>query len=319
MPFVGNNVRSGETFMFCNGIMNSFDDAKSGAQIVANAFGNRKVFIYHNPTSLSNYFDVSIEKYECQAGLANALAEKIMEFILADQKEKIEQSCVTLFVHSHGAVIAEAALKSLSGVKDKLKVYAFGGATVIPNQLADKVDNYIFNEDLVSIFANLDPSKKNVLSSVKQIAEIADKKNISLEEAILEQAYRDLFLDLNPLNRTVYSDDKVNRFKQIFVENNKKFLMSDQDFLKKIDEYCDYFKDHNIFILKGTPFIQPNYNEIKTHSNIEEFGQNILGNIFGMVGNFVKGLGAAGLHALENHQFSAYESVVKTIASQEKS
>lgn len=326
LPYVGKPLDPpGTTLMFCNGIMNDLDNAKASASVISQAFGGRQVFVYHNPTTCSDYFETTEEKIMRQMDLSTSLADKIHDFILSDRKTGIKdhEICIILFAHSHGAIVTNRALAGISGLdqthQNKIKVYAFGGAIMIPKSLASKVYNFVFNEDVISLAASVRP--ENMVSyHVQRIFTIMKEKGVNRETAITLYAYEDLLRELHPLNRSTGREDpetkknKDQRYRQIFVLNSEETLSSDSFFLGRITNYITYFNDYNITILEGTPFVHPEYSEIREHANLGEFADNLPTNLTSILENVFKALTAFGSHALANHQFSAYEPVVQRIA-----
>jgi hypothetical protein len=328
LPVVGTTENAaGKTLVFCNGIMNDFENAKNGALQISRAFGDKKVFVFHNPTTLGDYFDPSLEQTADQINLGACLARKINEFIVQHREKNIpdEQICITLFVHSHGAVVTEKALAGVIAFeqkhKDKISVYSFGGATVIPKQLASNVHNYFIHEDLVADFGNLRGRKEMILYQVKQIDKLMQEKNMTCERAILEQSYKDLFMELHPLNRIGsrrIEADKAQRYQAIFINKSVEALIADPYFLERIEEYQACFQNYNITLLEGVPFQDSEYKEIKTHSNVPEFLGNLPGNLLTGVRNASVALFALGSHAAANHQLLAYQSTIEKIAEEEQ-
>jgi len=330
LPIVGQVPNHpGKTLIFCNGLMNELDGAKASAGVISDAFGGRQVFVYHNPTDINAYFDSNIEQFERQIDLSVSLAHIIHNSISSDRERGIDerQICVTLFVHSHGAVVAEKALFGISALdetdKDKIRVYAFGGATILPNRLASTVQNYVFDEDLIADFANLKPSEKMVLYKTKQITKVMMEEGVALQIAIINQAYKDLHFELHPLSRSSHVENAQSRreydqrYRQIFVQNDLHALSLDPYFFVRIREYIACFRDYNVIILEGAPFQHPEYSEIQRHSNVREALDNLPKNLASILGNAFKGLAALGSHALTNHLFSAYGPVIEDIARQE--
>lgn len=318
----------GKTVVFCNGIMNDFEKARSSATAISQAFGGRKVFIYHNPTTLIGYFDSSLIQSRSQTNLTETFARKIHELIAYHEAQGInnDQIRITLFVHSHGAIITKKALESLAILhptdKDKIDVYSFGGATMIPNHLASKVHNYVFDADLIAGLGNLRNRQDMVLYQAKQIHQLMTEKRISRESAIIQQSYIDLHMELTPFSRAGRLEsrqvclDKNHRYTQIFEKKNKEALAADPYFRQRIEEYQTLFRSYHINILNGTPFQHPGYNEIKQHSNLSEFVSNTPGNLASGFQNFCKFLSAAGSHALINHNLSSYQTTVRRIAQE---
>lgn len=325
LPSVGQQQIPGKTLMFCNGIMNNPDSALESARIISNAFSNRQVFVYHNPTTLEDYFESKPEHIERQIDLAVYLSQEIKGFILSDRQRGIDnrEICVILFVHSHGAVVAERALSVLEAEKQNIKIYSFGGATIIPNRLASRVQNFVFDEDLISDLGNVKATDKMVLYKAKQITKTMKEEGKALQIAIVEQAYKDLHMELHPISRAGRQESyetrlsKNQRYRQIFEQHDQQALISDPYFTERIRDYVACFTDYNIIILEGAPFQHPEYNQIKRHSNVNEFLENLPGNLASMIENAFKGLGAFGAHALTNHQFTAYSGVIQNIDLQE--
>lgn len=326
LPSVGSLKIPGKTILFCNGIMNDEKAAEESAGLISEVFGGRQVFYYHNPTGLKDYFSFGPENIHEQVSLAAGLAREINSFINTDlEKGKLEPQrvCVALFVHSHGAVIAKSALEVLSKFKSYIRVYAFGGAALIPNSLAQKVQNYMFDEDIIAEMGNIKSEDEKILRSVKEIKEIAAREKQEEVHAIYFKAYKDLYLYLCPflslrINATEdweTKKDKDERYQKVFEQRDEEALFSDPYLIKRVKKYSCYFEDYNIVFIKGTVFQHPEYDELKKHSSVKEFFFNIPENVCKGWENIGKGLLAVGCYALENHLFSAYRERIHEAAS----
>jgi hypothetical protein len=187
--------------------------------------------------------------------------------------------------------------------------------------LASNVHNYFIQEDLVADFGNLRGRKEMILYQVKQIEKLMQEKNMTCERAILEQSYKDLFIELHPFNRIGsrrIEADKAQRYQAIFINNSVEALSADPYLQERIEEYQACFQNYNITLLEGVPFQHPEYKEIKTHSGVPEFVGNLPGNLLAGVRNASVALFALGSHAVANHQLLAYRSTIEKIAEEEQ-
>lgn len=138
----------GKTILYCNGIENNVKDASESALLISKAFGDKKVILCHNPTTIQEFGDSKGEQQLREISLADSLGKKISE---SAQKNEI-----ILFVHSHGALLAKKALEKLDpSVRAKIRVYSFGGVATIPNNYGSIVQNYVISGDIFSHFGNL--------------------------------------------------------------------------------------------------------------------------------------------------------------------
>ena len=316
---VGDVQVPGKKVLFCNGIMNDQIAALESAKMLSSALGGRKVFVYHNSTGLRHYLDAKNGELERQTtDVARSLAKHIHAFVLANQEENVgdPDNCVALFVHSHGAVVAKKALEYLAELsktaKDHVRVYAFGGATLIPNQLANEVHNYIFHEDIISDLGHAFEKDRATLYQTKKIAKRVKEEGIDLQTAITQQALYEMYIDLHPLFRKAHLEDpetrqtKNERYQRLFRSNQKEALLSDSEYREKIAAYTALFKTYTVTIAEGTPFKKPEFEPIKKERNnswlslLEAIGKNIS-----------RGVMAVGVNVLDNHTFSKYVPVIQ--------
>lgn len=140
-------------FMFCNGINNSQQDAIDRAKQMSELFDNAKVILAHNPTREITFFawNVTQEIRNKEEELSASLAQRISDLLNDDKNIMI------LFAHSHGTFLTKRALELL---KDKnknkqVRVFGFGGVTMIPKELGFSVYNTIFNTDAFALIGNV--------------------------------------------------------------------------------------------------------------------------------------------------------------------
>ena len=148
---VGPSVElEGKTILYCNGIENNVEEASQSALLIAEAFGRKKVILCHNPTTIQEFGDGKGEQQLRERSLADSLGKKISECALKSNNE------IILFVHSHGALLAKKALEKLDeSIRDKVRVYSFGGVATIPSSYGNIVQNYVIDGDIFSHFGNL--------------------------------------------------------------------------------------------------------------------------------------------------------------------
>ena len=184
MPhFVAGSDVPGRMLLFCNGIENTFSDAEKSAQMISKIFEGERVYIFHNPTRAIDYYnpeyarpaEAAEKSYigKAVSYVANTIGkhQKTEPEIVLELVDKIRlllakglehRECkLCIFAHSHGARVVRQALEQVLDWKEFLEIHAFGGATIIPNELARKVHNYIFDIDWVSAGGNITDHKEH--------------------------------------------------------------------------------------------------------------------------------------------------------------
>lgn len=159
---VGGQPRRGETIILCNGIETTLEEALAKGRSISQMYGGREVVVFHNPTSLvgytAAYYTPSMEALREQGVLSRTLRELILSHIQQHQDNlAVDRTAIRiiLFVHSHGARIAFRALSELQDEeKQKIHVYAFGGAILIPKNFARVAQNYFLDGDYIAGRAN---------------------------------------------------------------------------------------------------------------------------------------------------------------------
>ncbi len=284
---VGDQPDSKSVILSCNGIQNSLEDAKEMGCSISEKFGGRQVHVFHNPTSLFQYWDPK-KREQQETKLVKYLAFNIRR--LLDGKESMQ-----IFAHSHGTVLVEKALRAIrnakglgSKVTSKIEAHAFGGATVIPNRLAGKVYNYLFERDEIAKFGNVISGPQHILETIEAINRIMDEKGISRKEAI---------------------NEKVRRGQSYPAPIDNQVLSENLEVAAKVKKYHSLFKRYNVLFLKSSAIEHPDYAELGATS----FFENI--KILGL--NFCKGAFAIGSDIFQNHTFTSYAHVVDQIAQKE--
>lgn len=159
---VGGQPHRGETIILCNGIETTFEEALSKGRTISQMYGGRQVFVFHNPTSaggyLLAYYTTDPAALREQGVLSRALKELIQSQIQQYQENtEVDRTAIRiiLFVHSHGARVAFGALHALKDAeKQKICVYSFGGAVLIPRNFARVAQNYFLAGDSIAGRAN---------------------------------------------------------------------------------------------------------------------------------------------------------------------
>jgi hypothetical protein len=206
---VGGQKRPGETLIVCNGIETSSETACSNGQIISELYGNREVVVFHNPTSLGGYalaytlFD--FESIKEQKVLSDALRDLVRSKIQVLERNPniLDRTAIRiiLFVHSHGARIAFKALHSLGEEeREKIHVYSFGGAILIPKNFAKVACNYFLEGDSIALRANSTGLKQDldrILEVYKHMgkAPVAMSPEEKKDRAIRYRAYTELVLN----------------------------------------------------------------------------------------------------------------------------
>lgn len=313
----------GTSLAFCNGIENPEDEAIASGERISQIFADREVKVFHNPTTLRDYVDRSVDQIELQLEICHQFSEFIRGEIERHQSQGVgdRDIRIILFVYSHGAVVTKSALRALTPAqRNMVEVYAFGGAVMLPKSLARKVHNYVFDADLISSLGNI-RGDRDVLYNVQRINKMM-KEGKNLNRAILELACENLHNHLNPRLRSseeslpVYLE-KNRRYQQIFIEKNREALRDDPYFNEQRENYSKLFEDYHITILEGTPFQAPDYAPIKRHASFKEFLFNIPENLLIAAGNLVDGAVSAGSHVYNHHVFENYVPCLERIAEEE--
>lgn len=284
---VGVQPDSKSVILSCNGIQNSLEDAKEMGRSISEKFGGRQVHVFHNPTTFTQYWDPKKRRSQ-ENELVRTLALNI-------RRLQLEKKSMQIFAHSHGAVLVEKALCTISNAKglgskvtNKIEVHAFGGATVIPNRLAGKVHNYLFERDEIAKFGNVISGPQHIIETIESINRIMHEKRINRKEAINEKVRQEQS-SLAPLDSQVSSENL--------------------EVAAKVKKYHSLFKRYNVLFLKSPAIEHPDYAELGATS----FFENI--KILGL--NFCKGAFAIGCDILQNHTFASYVHIVDQIAKQE--
>ncbi len=226
--FVGDGVIApGTTIMFCNGINNpDIENAKDSATIISNAFGGRRVEIFHNPTSFGNIFDHSSEEMAKQTELSALFVKAIQQQVETHRKDRTianKDIRILLFAHSHGVKVLNGTLGAVPDEYHQyLHIFSFGGAQLIQRIDGKVVENYVHENDRISDFGNIltssgDEDSQMALYNIRRINEIMSQGK-TFEEAIYVNALEELKMHLSPCNST----DKYDRFHQIFLQRNAK-------------------------------------------------------------------------------------------------
>lgn len=153
------NYRTREAIIYVNGINNTRIEAENSALMISGAAQNTRIVVFYNPTlCLHSSFFV--------AGMESTLANRLVEVIqnernaylqYAREQVTIQSEAIHILIlaHSHGAVLVELALRKpeIAHLLPNIEVAAFGGAKLLYNGLASKVNNFINEMDFVPLLA----------------------------------------------------------------------------------------------------------------------------------------------------------------------
>lgn len=203
---VEGQVLAGETLIFCNGIENSSDEAFVGGQTISKIYGNREVFVFHNPTSLRGYMQSYYTGNLLDLREQYALAKKLRELVLSkiqeheNDEEVLDKTAIRIiiFVHSHGARLALSALSS-SSIKpqdrERIHIYALGGARLIPKNVAKVARNFFLKGDSVALHeANQNPALEHILDVQERMGKIHGQMSAlqKKEQAVVDRTCTEL-------------------------------------------------------------------------------------------------------------------------------
>ena len=273
---------------------------------------------------MTHYFDYSFKQQVFQNKLAQCFATAIRNTIQSFRASGLEDRSirVILFVHSHGAVLTQKALRYLTEQdRSVVEIFAFVGATMLPRSLARRVHNYVYDEDLISDLVNVrgSSSEEMVLYDVKRIRK-EQREGKSEDEAIREIAYSNLYHHLSPLRSSSHEsrevfEDKNRRYRRIFEEENIEALIADPYFQEKVNRYQALLRKYSIQILEGTSFQKPEFASLDRHANFQEYLGNLPGNLGKIVSNVATALFALGKHGNENHRFISYRPALESLVA----
>ncbi len=156
---------AGKSYIFVNGVNNTIDDAETSASNLSGWLGNKRVVLFHNPTTLSN--GQAMPPVQNTQTLIRGLLNLIQnEFRRCQDTIVPEGSPIKMYVftHSHGSVLIKNAMQSLGTTiirrlgnqepKNLIEIISFGGGVLIPKDTAYKVRNFVNEFDLVPVLAN---------------------------------------------------------------------------------------------------------------------------------------------------------------------
>ena len=303
LPAVGTQVNPpGIKIFSCNGVRTSKQKAIVHACMISYAFGGREVTVFHNPTSSWDLISPSNSEAERQRNLAADLAVHIHNFITDQQEAGIDYNDIRIlvFAHSHGAVVTESSLTTLEETdREKVDVYTFGGATMIANNLANRVFNYVHKDDRIANIGNFFSNDNLMLITAKRILYKANENGENLLGAIYEQAKIDTFWKLQPIN---WEGDKKSRYQAIFKQKSQAALESDSFFLERLQIYLTYFNTHTIF-LQSPPEVGSASTSAHTSGNENSW-----------LKNGIQLATSLGVELLKNHHFASYARITWHIA-----
>lgn len=294
-------VESTETdtaIVFCNGLGNSHEDAEASASLVSRAFGGREVSIFYNPTTLDQYLNPATVQRDHEA----ELIRQLFDHIVVAMKEKTK---TLIIAHSHGAVLAKRAIEKLSDdQRGSIHLFAFGGATVIPKNLAGRVVNCFFEDDLISEMGNnIDEIEKRVLQILKRIHKLSEEHKCSLEDAVPLSALQ-VLIDMGQKKSEKFLNGKVIDVKE---------LKKDSRFIDLSEEYRRCIQDYEFKFIKSKKMSTPKFTKLQAPRDSNKFTYTLSA----ITGNVIKGTVAAAEHVSTNHIFSSYEPALREVATEE--
>ncbi len=142
------NPDPGISLMLCNGVANTLEDAKGLAGLVSRHFDHKKVTGIYNPATLVDYLDPSKS-----LPTVRLFKKVIRNHIPHDKNIRSLRGRIhiLIFVHCHGAYIAQKALLNFPH-KELVEIYSFGGAVMIPRAL--NAQNFLRESDATAQLSN---------------------------------------------------------------------------------------------------------------------------------------------------------------------
>lgn len=265
----------GRSILFCNGIENDEEDAKKSAEIVSGACRGRIVTVLHNTTTLSQFLGVRTERRSNgntgiafdhqepsrQKKVADAIKEVIREKIREHREQGVphEEINIFFFVHSHGAVLADLALNTLTQEeKSRVVVFSYGVAKLLEKRIAGVVFNYFNQNDLIASMGHTHTIRKSedmfAVRGAKEIweAETEEQALFQMRMKCANEIYQHVFQ--LPLKDTFPAEAR-NRYQEIVMEKDPhKRLVStlkDPYFNERMAYYQSLTTKYTVKLLDG--------------------------------------------------------------------
>jgi YD repeat-containing protein len=137
--------------VWINGMNTDLENTKSYAQFISKVCGGEKVYYAYNSTSgfSADAFEYVLDKYNYQTS-ACKIAIKTLRQAISDIGGVESKGYVTVFAHSQGGMIFEAALRDLTAQEQNLlEVYTFGSSSLFSKKHLRFVKHIISYRDLI--------------------------------------------------------------------------------------------------------------------------------------------------------------------------
>lgn len=244
--------------IFCNGVntSNAIETQKANlleqVETISSAFGNHKktgVKSFHNITNLDEYLCQS-QTHEERVIKEEKIAGQFAAFI-SKQVEHLDKTKTRIYIlaHSHGALITKKALELLKpNERNQLNVYTFGGVAMIPKNLGNVVENYVYKEDLIARNGNKRYGSSEVLEKVIKITERSLADKTSYENAFLTKFFEKWYNELDCSSHTSKNEESIKNEELLF----SNFWSKDPEMIKGFEERFQkysFLNDYNITIL----------------------------------------------------------------------
>ncbi len=227
--------------IFINGIGTSEERRSDYVKIITEAFVGRKVELFFNPTAVSEYYAKDVES---QAGYIDALYKRFTALVSDDPAGDKKRGRITVLTHSHGTHLLNEVLKKMKAEdRDLFVVYTFGGVTMIPKDMASKVKNYIYKDDLIGVSGNVAYDPRGVLTSYCKIHELMQKTGLPLEKAIPQQVALDMHAKYDPFNNSD-TGEAVKKYGALFFSGKEARLEESEvsELVAKYHEACTKYR-----------------------------------------------------------------------------
>lgn len=244
--------------IYCNGIESTIEQAvQEQGKLISDAFGGRGVTVVCNPTKVSHYFNLhTAEQDAFENSVADTLLQQIQDQMQgASTMDRTERKKVILFAHSHGTQILLKALQKLSPEeRPYVTVYTFGGITMIPKNLAHKVEIYFNEGDIIGKSGNRAHDSEKVLENYLKIEHRMRVEGVDCKRAIINQVLDDTHDKLDPFHHDAKDGDqvradKVARHGATFFGGQK---MDPKNLEEGVRQYTKCYTDYNIHLIPST-------------------------------------------------------------------
>ncbi len=276
--------------IFCNGVENNEEGAKASAKKISRSYFDTQVHYFHNDTTLKQFFQHhSFEEQEHQSHLARQFAQFIRSHFFCPDAN------IFLFAHSHGAMVTEASLNLLTPEeRARISVTCYGGATMLPKNLAGRVSNVIKREDLIAHVGN---HANETIYKLRYEIDQKEQTGLSFNDAVYKYACEEVQEKMTRNYNAMQPLDQL-KLQLSFMQQREATALIFVAYivtaiLYRTQEIHRTLSQYDIQVIAGRP--KPPLEDA--------FAQK---NGFAIIGAAVRNLIKGAEHVLHNHNFEGY-------------